>query len=210
VLWIALAEAVYGAWMGTQLERYVMVQVALLNLAVGLFPWGWRAQLVVVSGSGAGYTLGAPSMGTSDALAFGAVILGINAVVTVFSARFHDRFRRHGFIARHARIKRPTSRRRSTGSPRALAPRRAQHRRARRHDAHRRRVARLRLERGVSLGRASQGISAGGAGRARTGGGRGDPQLEFGTEFGSAVGHVAAGHVLEIRTAASRTRCRPG
>src|SRR4029078_4471200 len=45
VLWIALAEAVYGAWIGTQLERYVMVQVALLNLAVVLFPWGWRAQL---------------------------------------------------------------------------------------------------------------------------------------------------------------------
>src|SRR5262245_46906642 len=71
VLWIALAEAVYGAWMGTQLDRYVMVQVALLNLAVVLFPWGWRAQLVVVSASLVGYTLGAPSMGTSDAVAFG-------------------------------------------------------------------------------------------------------------------------------------------
>src|SRR5262245_17115032 len=55
VLWIALAESAYGAWMGTQLERYVMVQVALLNLAVVLFPWGWRAQLVVGAGSLIGY-----------------------------------------------------------------------------------------------------------------------------------------------------------
>jgi signal transduction histidine kinase len=198
VLWIALAEAVYGAWMHTQLERYVMVQVALLNLAVVLFPWGWRAQLVVVTGSVLGYALGAPYMGSADAVAFGAVILGINAVVTVFSARFHDRFRRHGFVAQArahqeadiaaalyeaARALAPVERSSDVleGVTRiAVASLASDWSAAFRWDAH---AKAFRLA-------AQVGMEPVAAEEIR--------QLEFGTEFGSAVGHVAAGHVLEI------------
>jgi signal transduction histidine kinase len=198
VLWIVFAEAAYGAWIGTQLERYVMVQVALLNLAVVLFPWGWRAQLVVVSGSVVGYALGAPFMGTPDAVAFGAVILGINAVVTVFSARFYDRFRRHGFLAQArahqeaeiaaalyeaARALAPVERTSDVleGMTRiAVASLGCDWTAAFRWDAH---AKAFRLAAQVGLaGPAADEIR----------------DLEFGTEFGPAVGHVQAGSVLEI------------
>ena len=198
VLWIALAESAYCAWMGTQLERYVMVQVALLNLAVVLFPWGWRAQLIVGTGSLAGYAFGAPYMGSVDAVAFGAVILGINAVVTVFSARFYDRFRRHGFLAQARAHQEADIAAALYEAARALAP-------VERSSDVLEGVTRIAV---ASLGSdwsaafrwdervkafriaAQVGLEPVAAEEIR--------QLEFGTEFGSAIGHVLAGHVLEI------------
>jgi signal transduction histidine kinase len=99
VSWIVLANAGYSALVGTQMERYVMIQLAILNLTVALFPWGWRAQLGPVVASLLGYALAGPYMRTADAAAFCGLILGINAVVTVFGARFYDRYRWQGFLA---------------------------------------------------------------------------------------------------------------
>jgi signal transduction histidine kinase len=99
VAWVLLANAAYTGMVGGQMERYVMIQVVVLNLTVVLFPWGFRAQLVCALASLLGYALGGPFMRTSDAAAFSLLGLGITGVATVLSARFHENYRRQGFVA---------------------------------------------------------------------------------------------------------------
>jgi signal transduction histidine kinase len=198
VLWIATANAVYSASVGGQMERYVMLQVAILNLVVVLFPWGWRAQLVPVAGSLIGYALAGPFMRTSDAAAFCALILCINAFVTVFAARFYDQYRRQGFMARARAHHEAEIAAALYDAATALAP----------------------VEASTDVLEAVTRIAVASLGCDWSCTLRWDPHakafrlatqvglepavvaevrsLAFGTEFGSAVSHVLAGGVLEI------------
>ncbi|HWP66691.1 MAG TPA: GAF domain-containing sensor histidine kinase [Candidatus Limnocylindria bacterium] len=198
VSWVVLANAAYMGFLGGQMERYVMVQVALLNLVVVLFPWGWRAQLVVAGASLTGYALGGPSMRSADAAAFCALILVVNAVVTVMSARFYDRYRQHGFVAQARAHQEAEIAAALYEAARALAP-------VERSTDVLEGVARIAM---ASLGcdwsaalrwdpharafrlAAQVGLEPRAADEIR--------QLEFNPEFGSAVGHLLAGRDLEI------------
>jgi signal transduction histidine kinase len=198
LLWAVVFNTVYAGAVGEQMERYVMLQVAFLTLGVVLLPWGWRAQLAVVAGSLAGYALAAPFMRVSDTTAFCGLVLVLNGIVTVVSAHLFDRHRRHAFVgqalAHHeAEIAAALHEAATTlapleGSADVLEG-----------------VARIAVD---SLGcdwscalrwdphanafrlAAEVGLDPDAAAEIR--------RLEFGAEFGSAVGHVLTGRLLEI------------
>jgi len=198
VLWIIVANAVYAAFVGGQMERYVMVQVAMLNLIVVLFPWGWRAQLVPVVGSLVGYALAGPYMRTSDAAAFCTLILWINAIVTVFSARFYDRYRRHGFLAQARAHQEAEIAAALYEAATALAP--VEGSTDVLEGVTRIAVASLGCDWSCTLRwdphakafRVAAQVGLDPVAAEEIG------QLEFGPEFGSAVGHVLGGELLEI------------
>jgi len=198
VLWIVVANAVFSGAVSGQMERYVMVQVALLNLVVVLFPWGWRAQIVVAAGSLAGYALAGPFMRTSDAAAFCALILWISAVVTVFGARFSDRYRRHGFLGQARAHQEAEIAAALHAAATALAP--VEGSSDVLEGVTRIAVASLGCDWSCALRwdphanafrlSAQVGLDPVVAAEIR--------QLEFGTEFSPAVGHVLAGSPLEM------------
>jgi signal transduction histidine kinase len=210
VSWILAANAGYSAAVGGQLERYTMVQVALLNLSVVLFPWGWRAQLVVVTASLGGYAFAAPFMRSADAAPFCALILGVSAIVTVFSARFSDRYRRRGFRAQAAAREQAEIAAALYQAATALAP-------VERADDVLAGVTRIAVESlGCDWSCAFRWDRQSGAFRlaAET---RLDPVaadeiggLEFGTEFGAAVGRVRAGGPVEVPDTSVTDALPPG
>jgi signal transduction histidine kinase len=198
VLWIVVANAVYSAIVGNQLERYVMIQVVILNLTVVLFPWGWRGQVVPVTGSLFGFAFAAPYMRSSDAAAFCTLALCITGVASVLSARFYDRYRRQGFEAQaHAREEAEIAAALHTAAT-ALAP--LEGTTDVLETVTRIATASLRCDFACALRWdphdnafrlvAALGLAPEAAAEMR--------QLDFGADVGPAVGHVRAGAVVEI------------
>jgi len=198
LLWAVVFNTVYAGAVGEQMERPVMVQVAFLTLGVVLLPWGWRAQLAVVAGGLAGYALAAPFMRVSDTTAFCGLVLVLNGIVTVASAHLFDRHRRHAFVGQALVHHEAEIAAALHQAATALAPLEGS------ADVLEG-VTRIAVD---SLGcdwscalrwdphanafrlAAEVGLDPDAAAEIR--------RLEFGTEFGSAVGHVLAGRLLEV------------
>jgi signal transduction histidine kinase len=93
----AAASGVYNAVVGGQAERFVMVQVVLLNVAVVLFPWGWRPHAILGGAYLLVFLAASPLLVAADALVFAVVVMIVAAVATVVGANFVQRHREDAF-----------------------------------------------------------------------------------------------------------------
>jgi signal transduction histidine kinase len=93
------ASGVYNVVVGGQAERFVMVQVVLLNAAVVLFPWGWRPHAVLAAAYVIVFLAASPFLSAADALVFAAVVMIIGAIAAVVEAAFVQRHREDAFAS---------------------------------------------------------------------------------------------------------------
>ncbi|HEV7735438.1 MAG TPA: HAMP domain-containing sensor histidine kinase [Candidatus Binatia bacterium] len=91
-------SGLYNVGVGGLLERYVMIQVCLLNGAAVLFPWGWRPQLAAMIAAVGVFALTAPHLTAADATGFGAFGLIVAGGTSVLGAWSMDRHRFEAFV----------------------------------------------------------------------------------------------------------------
>ena len=91
------ASGVYNAIVGGQAERFVMIQVVLLNASAVLFPWGWRPHAVLGTAYLLVFLAAAPFLSAADALVFATVVMTVAAVAAVVGAAFMQRHRESAF-----------------------------------------------------------------------------------------------------------------
>ncbi len=95
---LATFSGLYNVQVGGLLERYVMIQVCILNGAAVFFPWGWRPQLVAVMTAVAVFVLTSPHLASADAGGFGAFGLLVAGGTSVLGAMTVDRHRFEAFV----------------------------------------------------------------------------------------------------------------
>ena len=93
----AVASGAYNVVVGGQAERFVMIQVVLLNVTVVLFPWGWRLHALLGAAYVLVYVAAAPFLSAADAVVFTAVVMTVAALATVVGAAFVQRHRERAF-----------------------------------------------------------------------------------------------------------------
>jgi signal transduction histidine kinase/uncharacterized membrane protein len=93
------ASGIYNAVVGGQAERFVMIQVVLLNTAVVLFPWGWRPHALLGTVYAGVFLSAVPFLSGADAHVFTAIVMIVAAIAAVVGAVFVQRHRERAFAS---------------------------------------------------------------------------------------------------------------